>query len=130
MLRFWRNPLLILHARSELRPARAATVAVISLIVCVLIAMGCWSANPGNAREFWVDFYGWLLGAQFLLLGVWSAGTCGHAIARERELKTFDFLKTTRLTAGEIMVGKFVDLERPTLRETMDTQLAAVRAKH
>ena len=105
MLRFWRNPLLILHVRSDLRPARAATAATVSLIVCILIAMGCWSGNPGNAKGFWTDFYAWLLGCQFVLLGVWSAGTCGHAVARERELKTFDFLKTTRLTSAELMVG-------------------------
>ena len=49
MLRFWRNPLLILHVRSDLRPARAATAAAVSLIVCILIAMGCWSGNNGNA---------------------------------------------------------------------------------
>ena len=79
MLDFGRNPLLILHARSELRPARAAIVAAISLIVCFLIAMGCWSANPGNERGVWVDFYGWLLGAQFVWLGVWSAATCGQS---------------------------------------------------
>ena len=108
MLRFWRNPLLILHMRSDLRPARAATAAAISLVVCTLIAMGCWSANTGHAHEFWHDFYAWLLGSQFVLLGVWSASTCGQAVARERELKTFDFLKTTRLTAAEIMVGKLL----------------------
>ena len=108
MLRFWRNPLLILHMRSDLRPARAAMAAAISLVVCTLIAMACWSANTGHAHEFWRDFYAWLLGSQFVLLGVWSASTCGQAVARERELKTFDFLKTTRLTAAEIMVGKLL----------------------
>jgi len=108
VLRFWRNPLLVLHVRSDLRPARAAMAAAITLVVCILIAMGCWSGNPGNARGFWTDLYAWLLGSQFVLLGVWSAGTCGQAVARERELKTFDFLKTTRLTAAEIMVGKLL----------------------
>ena len=106
MLRFWRNPLLILHVRSDLRPARAVAAAAIALVVCLLIAMGCWSANSGTPPRFWTDFYFWLLGCQFVLLGVWSAGTCGQAVARERELKTFDFLKTTRLTPAEIMVGK------------------------
>jgi hypothetical protein len=105
VFRFWRNPLLILHVRSSLRPTRAAMVAVLSLVVCGLIAMGCWSGNSGNLREFWAYFYAWLLGTQFALLGVWSASMCGQAVAQERQLKTFDFLKTTRLTTLEMMVG-------------------------
>ena len=88
--------------------ARAAMAAAVTLIVCMLIAMGCWSADKGHARDFLGDFYTWLLGSQFVLLGVWSAGTCGQAVARERELKTFDFLKITRLTPAEIMVGKLL----------------------
>ena len=74
----------------------------------VLIAMGCWSADKGHAQEFFRDFYAWLDGSQFVLLGVWSAATCGQSVARERELKTFDFLKITRLTPAEIMVGKLL----------------------
>ncbi len=105
MFRFWRNPLLILHVRSSLRPARALMAAALSLIVSGLIAMGCWSANSGNVQEFWAHFYGYLLGAQFGLLAVWSASMCGQVVAQERQLKTFDFLKTTRLTAMEIMIG-------------------------
>jgi ABC-type transport system involved in multi-copper enzyme maturation permease subunit len=108
VLRFWRNPLLILHVRSDLRPARAATAAAVTLVVCTLLGMACWSADHGHARDFFRDFYAWLVGAQFVMLGVWSAGTCGQAVARERELKTFDFLKTTRLTSAEIMVGKLL----------------------
>ncbi len=108
MLRFWGNPLLILYVRSDLRMARAAMAAAITLIVCVLIAMGCWSADKGHARDFLGDFYTWLLGSQFVLLGVWSVATCGQSVARERELKTFDFLKITRLTPAEIMVGKLL----------------------
>ncbi len=108
MLRFWRNPLLTLYVRSDLRMARAAMAAAISLIVCVLIAMGCWSADKGHARDFFSDFYAWLLGSQFALLAIWSAATCGQSVARERELRTFDFLKITRLTPAEIMVGKLL----------------------
>lgn len=108
MLRFWRNPLLILHVRSELRPARAAMAAAVTLVVCILIAMGCWSADHNDVREFFRDLYAWLLGSQFAVLGVWSAMACGQAVARERELKTFDFLKTTRLTPAELLVGKLL----------------------
>jgi hypothetical protein len=93
--------------RSELRPARAALTAAITLVVCILIGMGCWSADLDHRPAFLHDLYGWLVGIQFVVLGVWSAGTCGQAVARERELKTFDFLKTTRLTAAG-MVGAVV----------------------
>src|SRR5579862_5707350 len=79
--------------------------AVLALIVCGLIAMGYWSGNSGELKEFWASFYAWMLGAQFALLGAWSASLCGQAVAQERQLKTFDFLKTTRLSAAEIMVG-------------------------
>ncbi len=108
MLRFWRNPLLILHVRSELRPARAATAVAVTLVVCILVAMACWSADHNDVREFFRDLYGWLLVSQFAVLGVWSAMACGQAVTRERELKTFDFLKTTRLTAAELLVGKLL----------------------
>lgn len=109
MLRFWRNPLVILHVRSNLRPARAAMAAVLSLVVCGLIAMGCWSErNADYLKDFWTTFYGVLLGTQYVLLGFWSASQCGQAVAQERQLKTFDFLKTTRLTTAEIMVGMWL----------------------
>ena len=105
MLRFWRNPLLLLHVRSDLRPARAVMAVGIALIVCVLIGVGCWSGNSDNVPVFWSEFYGSLLAAQFAFLAVWSASMCGQAVAQERQMKTFDFLKTTRLTSAEIMVG-------------------------
>jgi len=108
MHRFWRNPLLILHVRSELRPTRAVMAAAITLVVCILMAMGCWSADHSTVYEFCRDLYTWLLTSQFVVLGVWCALACGQAVVRERELKTFDFLKTTRLTAAELLVGKLL----------------------
>ncbi len=108
MLRFWRNPLVILHVRSNLRPARASMAAAVSLVVCGLIAMGCWSEHKVDVKDFWTTFYGLLLGGQYVVLGFWSASQCGQAVAQERQLKTFDFLKTTRLTPAEIMVGMWL----------------------
>jgi hypothetical protein len=37
---------------------------------------------------------------------LWSFFACLQAVARERELKTFDFQRTTTLTSGELLVGK------------------------
>lgn len=108
MLRFWRNPELVRHFRAELRPARALTAAVLVLVVCALVALACWGTEPNASREFFRLFYGWLTGMQYVFLGFWCASACGQAISRERELKTYDFLKTTRLTAAELTVGKIL----------------------
>ena len=115
MLRFWRNPEFVRYRRAELRPARAAMVAAVVLVICALIALSAWSAQReeaiSRARAFsFTDFarmlYTWLAVIQAGVLSLWCLGACGQAISRERELKTYDFLKTTRLTAGELLVGK------------------------
>jgi hypothetical protein len=108
VLEFWRNPEFVRHARAELRPARAVTAAVVAMVICVLVGLTCWSSEHENVRVFFRTFYAWLVGMQFVVLGVWSAAACGQAISRERELKTYDFLKTTRLTSTELMVGKIL----------------------
>ena len=107
-MQFWRNPELVRYARAELRPARALTTGLLVLVICLLTGLACWSAEPDNFRQFTRTFYGWLVGIQFVALGFWCASACGQAISRERELKTFDFLKTTRLTAGELVLGKLL----------------------
>lgn len=106
MLRFWRNPEFVRYVRAELRPARAVTAAIVAEVVCVLVGLACWSAENEHPQIFFQTFYGWLVGIQFTVLGVWCASSCGQAICRERELKTYDFLRTTRLTASELLVGK------------------------
>jgi len=108
VLRFWRNPEYVRHVRAELRAPRAITAALVVLVICALVALSCWSTERNDAKEFFRLFHLWLVGIQFTLLGFWCASTCGQAISREREMKTFDFLKTTRLTAAELVVGKIL----------------------
>jgi hypothetical protein len=108
MLRFWSNPEYVRHVRAELRPPRAITAAVLVLLICALVALICWSAEPGDLKEFFRILHLWLLGIQFTLLSFWCISACAPAISRERELKTYDFLRTTRLGAGELMVGKIL----------------------
>ena len=43
MPRFWSNPEFVRHRRSELRPVRAITVAVVVLVLCLLLGLACWS---------------------------------------------------------------------------------------
>lgn len=103
----WKNPEFVRYARAELRPARAVTAAALALVICTLIGLSCWSSTEaGREREFFPLFYLWTMGFQFVVLTFWCASACGQAIAREREMKTYDFLKTTRLSASELMVGK------------------------
>jgi hypothetical protein len=106
VLQFWRNPEFVRHVRAELRPPRAITAGFLALVVCALVGLGCWASEHENLRVFFRTFHGWLVGIQFVGLAFWCASGCGQAITRERELKTYDFLRTTRLTAGEIVVGK------------------------
>jgi hypothetical protein len=106
MLKFWRNPEFVRHARAELRGPRAITAGLLALIVCALVGLASWAAEHEKLLEFFRFFHGWLVGLQFVFAGFWAASTCGQAISRERELKTYDFLKTTRLSPLEIMIGK------------------------
>lgn len=104
---FWKNPEFIRYARAELRPARAVTAAALALVICTLIGLSCWSSlETGAERVFFPLFYLWTMGFQFVVLTFWCASACGQAIAREREMKTYDFLKTTRLSAAELLAGK------------------------
>ncbi len=106
MLKFWRNPEFVRHARAELRGPRAITAALLALGICALIALGCWSGEHSDYRRFFKNFNVSLVIAQFVFAALWGITTCGQAISRERELKTFDFLRTTRLTSAEILIGK------------------------
>lgn len=106
MFRFWRNPEYVRHVRAELRPPRSITAGLLVLVICGLAGLSCWSAERNDLRDFFRLFHAWIVVMQFTVLGFWCASNCGHAISRERELKTYDFLKTTRLTAAELMIGK------------------------
>jgi hypothetical protein len=108
VLRFWRNPEYVRHVRAELRAPRAITAALVVLVICALVALSCWGSERNDLRQFFRLFHLWLLGVQYIVLGFWCASACGQAISRERELKTYDFLKTTRLTSAELMVGKIL----------------------
>jgi hypothetical protein len=106
-VKFWENPEFIRHVRADLRGPRAITMATVTLVICALVGLSCWSGSK-DLNEFFGFFHFWLVGIQFTVLGLWCASACGHAISRERDLKTFDFLRTTRLTAGELAVGKIL----------------------
>jgi hypothetical protein len=108
LLRFWENPEFVRHLRAELRPPRAITAALLTLVIIILVGLWAWGVEHKDAPAFAKTLHLALVVMQFTLLGFWCASACGQAVSRERELKTFDFLKTTRLSPGEILVGKLL----------------------
>ncbi len=107
MLRFWQNPEFVRHARAELRQGRVLSALFVTLIVCLLVGLSCWSAQQNRPpAEFFETFYATLFAIQAGLLSLWSLSACASAISGERDMKTFDFQRTTRLTAGELLMGK------------------------
>jgi ABC-2 type transport system permease protein len=110
MKSLWNNPELIRHARADLRPARMLTIGIISIIVCALIILLFY--HPGEPQKTSYEshdllsaLYVTLLSAQALVLCLWCLTSCSQAISSERNLKTFDFLRTTRLSPAELLLG-------------------------
>lgn len=109
MLTFWRNPEFVRYARAELRATRVLMALFVTLIVCLLIGMSTWSAMRFQPRaDFFRTYYEWLFGIQASLLALWCLTATSQAISGEREMKTWDFQRTTRLAAGEMLLGKLL----------------------
>ncbi len=132
---FLANPEFVRHRRAELRPVRAITVAAVVLAICVLLGMTCWSyqqnqlagiqsgvQNYGTeawqqrldnmqrdfARQTWLLLYRWLIGLQGVALTFWALFSCAQSVSGERDRKTWEFQRTTRLTPMEILIGKLL----------------------
>jgi hypothetical protein len=104
-----RNPEFIRHVRAELRPPRMMLAGGISLILCFLASLvhsqatvNMRSSGPPPLTH---TFYFWIVCIQFIVLPMWCFGSCLQAIAGERLMKTYDFVRTTRLSAKELLIG-------------------------
>jgi hypothetical protein len=98
------NPELVRHVRAGLRPTRVVTLVSVVAVLCTLLWLWSGAAVRGRAHMM----YTVLLWGQFVVLGMWCASACSQAVSREREMKTWDFVRTTRLTAVNILVGKLL----------------------
>ena len=135
MPRIWSNPEFVRHLRAELRPTRAITVAAVVLLMCLLIGLACWSSQQAQlvnlqraaeeygtdawqhrldvlqqnfARQTWLLFFRWLVGLQGVAVTFWALFSCAQSVSGERDRKTWDFQRTTRLTSAEILIGKLL----------------------
>jgi ABC-type transport system involved in multi-copper enzyme maturation permease subunit len=131
MMPIWKNPEFVRHFRAELRTTRALTVAAVVVVIAILIWLGCWGSRAsemalmhsqaahvrfasGRLAEMdrqtpivvWFNFYVILMYAQLGILTFWSLFSCAQSISGERERKTWDFQRVTRLSAGELLTGK------------------------
>ena len=72
---------------------------------------GQWVAR---VKEIEANFYKlvalacfkWLLGIQAVVLTFWSMAACAQSVLGERDRKTWDFQRTTRLNPPEMVIGK------------------------
>ncbi len=86
------------------------TAATVSILLCFLIVLmfyhpGVDPRSPADEKDVRLGLYTILLSAQALVLCLWCLSSCSQAIASERNLKTFDFLRTTRLSSWELLLG-------------------------
>jgi ABC-type transport system involved in multi-copper enzyme maturation permease subunit len=133
MMLIWENPEFVRHLRAELRTTRALTVTAVVVVIAVLIWLGCWgsrasemalmhnqAAHLGFTAErlaemdrqtpiaVWFNFYRILMYAQLGILTFWSLFSCAQSISGERERKTWDFQRATRLSSAELVAGKLL----------------------
>lgn len=96
MIAIWNNPEWVRHRRAILRPATAIAVVAVSWLLCALTAYVADSKT----------MIGVVILAHMIGLPLWVGSTCGNSIMHERAFQTFDFWRTTRLTAGELVAGQ------------------------
>jgi ABC-2 type transport system permease protein len=114
---FQNNPIIRKEFRSRMRPLRtfltiSGFLLFISLgVVLILLALGI-TTNQGGALEIWqragkIIFATTFFIELFLISFIAPALTSG-AIAGEREHQTYDLLRTTRLSASRLVLGKMI----------------------
>jgi hypothetical protein len=99
----WANPEWIRHVRGLLRPSRAIAAVALPLVLCAVTYSVLAREQVGVG--LYLLFFHVLIICQFVGLGLWCIYSCGQALVRERIFQTFDFWRTTRLTASELIWG-------------------------
>lgn len=103
------NPELVRHLRMEMRPRRMVIAAAVVGLLCLLALWGFYQgAEQERARgdfSYLNGLYATYLVIQSALLCLWCLSAASQMIAGERTNKTYDFLRTTRLTASELLFG-------------------------
>ncbi len=104
-----KNPELLRYVRSELRPARVATIIGGTLFGAILLAL-IVSINADHRFisrvTYWREVYAAVFIASTVVLVLWTLLNSSQAIVGERTHRTFDFWRTTRLSPLTLATGK------------------------
>ena len=104
-----KNPELLRYVRSELRPARVATIIGGTLFGASLLAL-IFSINADHRFmsrvAYWREVYAAVFIASTVVLVLWTLLNSSQAIVGERTHRTFDFWRTTRLSPLTLATGK------------------------
>ena len=87
--RYWASP----NNSAKLAGQWATRVKEIETNFYKLVALACFK---------------WLLGIQAVVLTFWSMAACAQSVLGERDRKTWDFQRTTRLSPTEMVIGKLL----------------------
>jgi hypothetical protein len=102
------NPELIRNLRAQLRPDRMAASAAICLALSLVAGFSESYHHPESSARWGRELLGLVVWAQAVVLVLGGGLAALQAVARERELNTFDFQRVTRLTPAELAVGKLL----------------------
>jgi ABC-type transport system involved in multi-copper enzyme maturation permease subunit len=103
------------RSRKQPRSTRVASLCVVGLVLLLLYFYGVrWilSGSSGSGESAYLFFTGFVLLTMTLLV---SPPLAAGAITQEREQQTWNALLLSRLTAAEIVTGKFVAALLPAL---------------
>ena len=106
-----KNPELLRYLRSELRPARVATIiggTIFGAVVLALFISVTHEQQQLSRAAYCREVYSAVFIVSAIVLVLWTLLNSSQAIVSERTHRTFDFWRTTRLSPLTLAVGKLV----------------------
>jgi hypothetical protein len=103
-----RNPELVRHVRAEMRAPRMLLSAGLAVLISFLVSLvhtQATSSSTLDQHDIARSLFLWLAVLHFIVLPLWAFSASIQSIAGERLLKTYDFVRTTRLTSAELLFG-------------------------
>lgn len=103
------NPEVIRNARIQLRPGRM----IVAAVVCAVASLTTWASIMHTDIDVAIDelqkagaVFALVLNFQVAILLIGGGIYCLQSVHREKELNTFDYQRTTRLSSLELTFGK------------------------